>query len=230
MNPALQLVNTIFETTWFGDDAPLQASFHPGDEDSKVIIVGGTNASGKSMVIKILSAVMGRDKVEPIQVSMRYRAGMEVPGFQRAMMFGSEDDESTGVISAQAIQGAIRTAQSRTAPHWVMFDEPDIGLAEEYAIPMGRLIGRFTGSPGEFTEGLAIVSHSKPLISGLLKEVALKPHFLHLDSEENLEQWLSTKSERTVDELYELGTKGITRWRQIQAYLKDKDAKKNAST
>jgi hypothetical protein len=156
-------------------------------------------------------------KVEPIQVSMRYRAGNEVSGFQRVAMFGSEDDDSTGVNSVNAMLKALNTSRARDNPHCVLFDEPDIGLAEEYAIPAGRHIGQFTADKPEHCGGVALISHSKPLIRGFVDGLGQTPHFLHMDGELTFEQWLNTTSERSFEELQSLSSRNVERWRKINA-------------
>lgn len=219
---AKELVEEVFEGSWFtAKEAPLVGTFHPGDDNSNVIIVSGTNSSGKSMVLKIFSAILALDEIEPIQVSMRYRAGHEVSGIQRAMMFGSEDDESTGVISIAAMETAIRTANGRNKEHWILFDEPDIGLSEEYAIPMGRKIGLTAAKLPKHTQGVVIVSHSKPLIKGLLRELGYQPHFLHLASTNALNEWLNTSTERTLEELDELSASAHKKYLEIHKFLKN---------
>jgi energy-coupling factor transporter ATP-binding protein EcfA2 len=220
MNETVTLLKDLVGSDWFRDEtSPLKATLHEGDAESHVVVVAGTNASGKSLLLKILANWLRDDKIEPITVSMKYRAGHDVYGPQRLMMFGSEDDESTGVISTSAIKTAFRTARGRDSAHWLLLDEPDIGLSEEYAIPLGRFIGQFASDCGANTKGVAIVSHSKPLIGGMLREMKLRPHFIHVDGTANLGDWLAIKNERTIEELEALSTKGIERYRTIQAFL-----------
>jgi predicted ATPase len=223
MSPFAELLYDISGSDWFkGESAPLKATYHEGDVESRVVIVAGTNASGKSLVLKVLSAWLHQDKIEPITVSMKFRAGHEVYGPQRVMMFGSEDDESTGVISTSAIKTAFVTARGRNSAHYVLLDEPDIGLSEEYAVPLGRFIGQFSADPGAHTQGMAIVSHSKPLIKGVLREVKLRPHFIHMDGMTNLDDWLASNNERTIEELEALSKKGIDQYRAINTFLKER--------
>lgn len=222
MNTVKKLTQEVVDCAWFaGEDAPLSATFYAGADESPILVIAGSNASGKSMSVKILAAFLHEEKIEPIQVSMRYRAGHNVSGIQRVMMFGSEDDESTGVISTSAVTTAFSTAKSREKPHWVMFDEPDIGLAEEYAIPMGRFIARHAKEKSDLTQGIVLVTHSKALISGLMRELSCQPHFLHMDGNGDLNTWLTTSTERSIEELESLRAKGRERWRNIEKFLKN---------
>ena len=218
------VIEHILATRYFvGDSAPLKATFHRSSADCPALIIGGPNASGKSFMVRLISAWLQHKespKVETIQVSMRYRAGNEVYGPQRVMMFGSEDDNSTGVNSVSGIFGAIRTSNGRTSPHMVVFDEPDIGLAEEYAIPAGRHIGEFAAKKPEHCGGVGVISHSKPLIRGFLDGLGQTPHFLHMDGTLNLEQWLAASNERSFEELQSLSSRSVERYRKIAGMQK----------
>jgi energy-coupling factor transporter ATP-binding protein EcfA2 len=221
----MQSIKTVIEcimaTRYFvGSSAPLSATFHRASDDCNAVVIAGPNASGKSFMVRLIAAWLQNKetpKVEPIQVSMRYRAGNDVYGPQRVMMFGSEDDNSTGVNSVSALMGAMRTSRGRENPHYVLFDEPDIGLAEEYAIPAGRHIGQFVVDKPEHCGGVALISHSKPLIRGFVAGLGHTPHFLHMDGELSFEQWLNTSSQRSFEELQSLSSRSVERWRKINA-------------
>jgi energy-coupling factor transporter ATP-binding protein EcfA2 len=215
------VIECIMASRYFvGSSAPLSATFHRASDDCNAVVIAGPNASGKSFMVRLIAAWLQNKevpKVEPIQVSMRYRAGNDVYGPQRVMMFGSEDDNSTGVNSVSGLMGAIRTSRGRDSSHYVLFDEPDIGLAEEYAIPAGRHIGQFTADKPEHCGGVALISHSKPLIRGFVDGLDQTPHFLHMDGELTFEEWLSTTGERSFEELQSLSSRSVERWRKINA-------------
>lgn len=221
MNSIQHVIESVLATKFFtGDEAPLSATFHSGSPDSSALVIAGANASGKSYMVRLIASwlrVKEAPKVEPIQVSMRYRAGLSVSGFQRTMMFGNEDDSSTGDNSISAIFGAMRTSESRDTPHYVMFDEPDIGLAEEYAIPAGQHIGEFAAKPSDHRGGVVLISHSKPLVRAFINGLGHQPHFLCMEGTAALDEWLATTTVRSVADLQSLRDRARERWQKIEA-------------
>ncbi len=203
-------------------DAPLSLTFSPGDPESGVFILVGDNASGKSLMVRVLASRLNADKVEPLQVSMRYRTAS---GMHRVFMFGSDEDESTGAVSMHAVKGGLRTCQERLEPSWVMLDEPDIGLAEGYCLALGEYLARFGNDlDGSGKKALGLVTHSKPLIQGLVRHLKVRPHFLVAGERHaglSLEQWLADTSPRSLDELLQLNEKGHATWQAIHRILKD---------
>lgn len=222
MHSIQHVIESILETRFFkGDDAPLSATFHPGSENSPALVVAGANASGKSYMVRLIASWLrakASPKIEPIQVSMRYRAGLNVQGMQRLMMFGNEDDSSTGYNSVGAIFGAIRTSEGRDTPHYVLFDEPDIGLAEEYAIPAGEHMGNFAVTESDHRGGVALISHSKPLVRAFMKGLGHQPHFLYMDGTTTLDEWLNTTAVRSIADLLSLRERANERWKRIEAF------------
>lgn len=202
----------------FTDGQPFKGSLALGAEDSRVAIVAGPNASGKSLLVRLLAAWLTTDKIEPLQVSMRYRT---MAGMHRVFMFGSDEDQSTGATSLHAVLGATRASRDREDKHWVMLDEPDVGLSADYAAAMGEYLAQYGNDQPERSKGLLVVTHSQPLVMSLLQNLKLRPHFIHLGEPQSVEEWLHHPcSSRTVDELLNLDKLGHDRWRQVEAQLK----------
>lgn len=202
---------------YFSDGGPFQGTFSPGASDSRVVVLTGPNASGKSLLIRLLASWLNDDKVEPIQVSMKYRTE---GGIHRAFMFGSDADQSTGATSVYAVQGALNTSNNREKPHWVMLDEPDIGLAEEYAEAMGTYVASYGNAVPAMSRGLVLVSHSRALVRGLVANLAVKPHFVHLGPPQTLESWLDAPTKRSVEDLMQLEQLGTDRFRAVEAIIR----------
>lgn len=200
---------------------PLSLTLVPGDPDCGVFIMVGDNASGKSLMVRLLASRLNTDKVEPLQVSMRYRTSS---GMHRVFMFGSDEDESTGAVSLHAVKGGMRTCQERMEPTWLMLDEPDIGLAEGYCLALGEYLARFGNDlDGNGQKALGLVTHSKPLVQGLAKHLRRRPHFLVTGPRHagmGLEQWLADNTPLGLDELLQLNDKGHQTWRAVEALLK----------
>jgi len=203
-------------------DVPLTARVTPSeDASSKVAVIVGSNASGKSLGIRILAAQLNRDKIEPLQVSMKYRTDA---GIARAFMYGPFGDasHSTGAVSLVAIQGALRTARSREEkPCWVLLDEPDVGLSEDFAYPLGEHLASCANEGlGPRCDGLVVVTHSRELVRGLTERLVTPAHFVHVDPQpQTLAEWLTTRRTRTVEDLVNLNAYATDLHRKVTRIL-----------
>lgn len=232
-NPVIDLVRTSLERSplFTANGGPLAASFEEGDPDSRVLLIAGDNASGKSFLVRVLAAKLNEAKVEPVQVSMRYRT---MSGLHRSFMYGAGGDaeDSTGNVSLIALRGALRTVENRQTPSWLMLDEPDTGLAEGYCGALGTYLADFGNRmPVSRCEGFTVVTHSRRLVSSMLFSLKKKPHFLCFSdyaADDLLEAWLEDGRDRTVEELLGLGETSITRFRQINRLLQEAQADKEA--
>ncbi len=218
--------NRLLATSGEEHVGPLHLTLEPGDPESGVFLLVGDNASGKSLFVRLLATWLNEDKVEPLQVSMKYRTSS---GMHRVFMFGDDSTESTGAVSMHAIQGGLNTCQSRLDPTWLMLDEPDIGLAEGYCLALGEYLARFGNDlSGDGRKALGVVTHSKPLIQGMVKHLAHRPHFLVAGARHTgftLEQWLADKSPRGLDELMSLNDRAHQTFRAVQQVLDGKKKK-----
>lgn len=223
----MELVRDLFdaEGVFFNRaNTPLKAHLTEGSSESKVLIITGSNASGKSFAVKVLAAWLSNEKpkVEALQVSMKYRT---MPGMHRCFMFGALGDEldSTGSISTGAVNGALKTARGRDTPCWVMLDEPDTGLSEDFCPAMGEYIAQAVNEGlGKKCQGIVVVTHSKALVRALVDALTVTPHFAHLDEvPQDLQGWLNSSRRRTVEELVALPEKSILTYRALNKILKD---------
>ena len=105
-------IKLIRDSYWFTNESPFR--LHYVETDSKVCIITGQNASGKSFLRKILNVRHQDDNIEYIHLSQCGRSSST--GLMAAMVYGSEHENSTGYISVKAIRGAIRTGTARTKP------------------------------------------------------------------------------------------------------------------
>lgn len=222
----IEMVRDLFggNTFFNGEGAPLKAHLSEGAADSKVLVVTGSNASGKSFAVRVLASWLNNEKpkVEPLQVSMKYRTEA---GMHRAFMFGPFGDaqDSTGTVSLRAIQGGLRTAQGRDSACWLMLDEPDVGLSEDFGYAMGQyLAAEANKGLGENCHGFVVVTHSRELVQGMVDTLEKRPHFAHVDDKPlSIDDWLSGGRRRTVEELLELPTKSVETFRALNKILKD---------
>jgi hypothetical protein len=155
------------EDELFGPDAPCPARIEAGAND-RVLLVTGENGGGKSFLCRYLEA-NSRDaedrRVEFMRVGMGRRTESGIP---RAMMFGDEDRESTGGISASVVEQGLRTCASRKAAHILCLDEPDVGMSEDVRGALGRYLAKFARGMPVLTAGLVLVTHSREVVRPLL--------------------------------------------------------------
>lgn len=188
--------------------------FYPMANNSKLVVITGENATGKSIVRRLVQ-VAGKDsKTEVIHLSQEGRSGSG-NGIMRACVYGAEDWESTGYISAHTVKGAIKTSRSRDHKHIIFWDEPDIGLSDNYAAGVGIQIREFVQNSPEKLFAAFVVSHSKPLIEQLLPA---NPFHLRLGSYMDLKSFVTSPVIPRDPEL--LHMEGHARFKRITKFLK----------
>jgi hypothetical protein len=176
--------------------------------------VGG-NASGKSFFRKIIQCVCQEAEVEVISISMQRRINHDGnPGL--AFVYGDEEWCSTGENSAKTVLGAIRTSQVRTNRHVIFWDEPDIGLSDEWSASVGLTIREFIENATDSLVTAIVVTHNKSLLRPLRK---VKPHFMCFgdNPSANLKEWLIRPL--IVRPLSELKDESVRRFKLIQKIL-----------
>lgn len=210
-----------------GDEAVFGASVCKGTR-SRIAVVAGDNASGKSLLVRILSTHLrleakdsGKKPVHNISLSIRERTGAGTDGmggFRKMMMFGDEETSSTGAISASSVALSFQNMATRNGV--LILDEPEIGLSQGYAAAMGTLIGRSAQALPRTCAGTVVVTHSKPLVEALVEEIGGTPIFVHTHPvgapAVRLKQWLEQAETRTVEELLALPDVGHTGFRAAQ--------------
>lgn len=158
---------------------------------SSLIVVTGENATGKSFFRRFLSAALRKCEpaISPVHLSQQGRCE---GGFVSAAIYGGETDESTGANSAHVITTAFRHAVARDSKHAFIFDEPDIGLSDNYAAGAGLEIREFTEAKPDLTFFTLVMSHNRALIGELLPA---NPSHIHFGSYEplSLQQWMERK-------------------------------------
>lgn len=147
-----------FALPYFGK-AALQ--YHWTKAKSNFVVVVGENASGKSLLRRILGTI-ARKGMEVLSVSVEGRSG---GGFAKAFVYGSEEWKATGANSAVTVLTGIKTCQSRQRPHIIIWDEPDLGLSEAWSRSMGQTLCHFVKNLPENTKTVVVISHSKVLLN-----------------------------------------------------------------
>ena len=160
----------------FFDEGRLQASYEIGSGDSRLIIVTGENATGKSIFGRVLQegCHWNNSKIECIKISMAFRTR---GGIESSFVFGDENKFSTGAISIGTVLSGVTTSRNRKKQHFMIWDEPDIGLSPGYQAAVGQYFTQYVSNLPELTVGVAIMTHSQRLLQPL---VALHPHHIRM--------------------------------------------------
>lgn len=163
-------VNTASESRIFGSEGPCPIYVEEG-ELNKVWVISGENAGGKSLLCKALQANVARkaeDDGHPLTV---IRIGMDIRtegGMRGAIIFGDEQTESTGQVSAHTVLRSLDQSNHKNEDHWIILDEPDIGVGEGYRKVMGELFADFAKNLPEKTVGFMIVTHAREIAAPLI--------------------------------------------------------------
>lgn len=109
-----------------GGESPFTARMAGGDPRLSVVV--GANASGKSVLHRMVASLAHGHGIEPISLSIRERTGSnESPGsMRRQWMYGSEHMDSTGNTSLRTTRKGFETMASRTSPAMLLLDEPEL--------------------------------------------------------------------------------------------------------
>jgi hypothetical protein len=191
MSQADRLIKRLFELPYFARGRPpIPWVWVKGD--TPLYLVLGENGGGKSFFRKVLTeGARKHTKIEEvIHLSMQGRSSS---GIVPAMIYGSENFQATGEITARTVMTAIETCRGRKHDHFLYWDEPDIGLSEAAELGVGIEIVKFCAKLPEHTKAVFITTHSRSLVK-LLR--GLKPHYIHLGTPKsrapkNLEAWLN---------------------------------------
>jgi hypothetical protein len=185
------LIDKALHTVLFAesdDEGPiLQAKHLPGK--SKLVLVLGDNATGKSVFRNVITALGRKSDVEVMGLSMQGRTQI---GIVRGMIYGDEGSDSTGRNSVSTVVTGIRTSQGRENEHALFWDEPDIGLSDNAAAGIGVRIGTFIEEAPEKLVGAFVVTHRRYLVEHL---VAAKPHviFTGPNPPASLDEWFDRR-------------------------------------
>lgn len=228
------LLDWIFELRYFhpekDGEAPAMPSFYsPGN--SRLVLVLGDNASGKSFFRRLVSAVTNKKNKdttdhhveEMIHLSMEGRAGTSMYGPAHAMVYGDESWGSTGQLTASTITTGIRTATGRKNSLIMYWDEPDIGMSVNCAAGTGIALRRFVTDAPAHIQAVFITTHSPALAERLCD--GINPHYIYLGDEsgpKNIGEWIDAQRCPVPVDPEALQELSLKRFRRIQTILNSK--------
>jgi hypothetical protein len=154
-----------------------------------MLVVTGENASGKSIFRRALTQHAQSQGIFVMHLSPEGKARGGIVG---AVIYGTEEYQSTGVNSSATILKALATAKGEEREHIIIFDEPDTGLSDDYAAGAGLAIREFCENSTDHTLLVVVISHRRSLVRELEKA---QPHHLSFGLNENLNDWLNRRVE-----------------------------------
>jgi DNA repair ATPase RecN len=89
-------------------------------------------------------------------------------GIERGLIFGHEATESTGNVSIRVALRGVANSRSREHPHWLILDEPDIGVGDGYHTAIGEYLADFANTLHSACMGFAVVTHSRAIAKELI--------------------------------------------------------------
>jgi hypothetical protein len=221
----LSLARRVASESMLMTEGPFSAWVSDGDE--RIVLVVGSNASGKSLFVQVMASIGRKAPFNwpPVSVSIRERTGSgmsDMASMRRSMMFGDETKQSTGATSVRVTETAFKNIwNAGDQPRLLILDEPDMGLSEDFAHAMGQLIGTRTQEQfpeGKPRSGVVVVTHSRSLVRGLIAS-GMRPSFVSMEVSQNLDEWLSEPQVRSLDELLALPSAAHQRRRTVMQLL-----------
>lgn len=208
------MLEQVVNGPWFTGDSPFKADLQPAYH--RLCVITGPNASGKSLLRKVLHARYHQQKVEFIPISQEKRCVAR--GLERIMVYGDEAEESTGRNSVRMLLKAFQTGRERRHTFALMFDEPEIGCSEETQAAIGDRIGAELNSM-TYAHAIYVVTHSRALVKTLRRSV--EPTHLRLGGDKmTLHEWadrpLGVNLGSDLEDLVKLGRE---RWLAVQGIL-----------
>ena len=133
----------------------------------EVLVVVGPNAVGKSLFRRLLSTFLKkRNNLEVMHLSQEGRTDS---GFLVPMVYGRENQEATSVISARTLVTGLRTSRGRKKNHVLLYDEPEIGMAEEMQAGAARWLAKELRSWPDKLSGIIVMTHSRYFVQELIQ-------------------------------------------------------------
>jgi len=178
-----------------------------------VFLIIGNNSCGKSLLRKILHNYHHKDNVEFLNSSMEDRCKS---GIQRAFIYGSEEDDSSGFNSAKFIKKAF---SNREKAFSIMLDEPEIGCSEELSYSLVKYMLKNIPNMTNLN-CLYVITHSRVFAKTMLD---LNPSFIYMHLKNKnpmtLNEWLNREiKEIDLEEMYNLS---LENWRIVEKLRKE---------
>lgn len=200
-----------------------------GNSASPLILMAGENASGKSVICRLLGKLSIEHDLRHVEISMGDRNSKGVFSKIREYgRYGDEDRESTGYLTINRIIKDSKALLESDKDFCFVLDEAELGLSEEYHQALGQLIAR---THADFLasgrcRAFLVCSHSRILLKAILASTSPRPSSIYLSMEPTdvtLYDWLdSPLMHRSIDDLLSLPERAREKRRSINQLRQSK--------
>ena len=185
-------------------------------EKSKILVVYGDNATGKSLISKLLEQILKQDKIAVRNACVRNRTSS---GIEKAMIYGDEATQSTGATSFNVIKLCLNSCLKDTKESVAILDEPDLGLSSRFSKSLAQFIMSYTKEMNN-EQFVVITSHNKDFIQQLINDSENGVSSFGINTEQNLQDFINNDDIASIEELENRGSFGHKRWLAIENSLK----------
>lgn len=225
MTTVLDVAKDVLENSlfWTDEHCPFKASLEPNDP--RLLVIGGANATGKSLMFQFIAAVARAEHAYvPVSISIRERTGagtFEMANLRRTFMFGDESEQSTGATSARVLESGFNNVLKRDDKKeaLLLLDEPELGLSDDYAHALGTYVAQKTIEAFNTEEGtcrgVVVVTHNRAVVQGLM-QAGLTPSFMSMGEALTLSDWLAFRNVKSVEDFLALSELDHTQYRQTK--------------
>lgn len=236
------LLDDVLDTVLFGPHPAIDgktaipAIYQPGAEGSKLVLVLGENAAGKSLFRRVVNMVTHRGKkaeygdpeIKPGPHAVQEFLGLSMQGrtsggFASSCVYGEESYHSTGENSAHTLTGGLSNAAGRAYKTILYYDEPGIGMSARVAAGAGVTIRQFIErDEAPLVQAIFVTAHEPALIRQL---ASLSPHYVYLGDEDGpktLVDWLAAQEDPEPVMPEVLKERARERFRLVQKVLNSK--------
>ena len=165
-----------------------------GIEIGKITILTGGNATGKSVIRKILNAHLSKelDKknvTSSISMQLRTRGNSSLLGTGLDSMHSDMEWESTGEHSLDLLCGLLKTNASKEMAdenkRYIVLDEVETGMSKEVLLGVCNMLNSEMDSILKNTYGILIITHSEDVVRNVKHDA-----FFNIDGMTE-EEWLN---------------------------------------
>lgn len=160
---------------------------------NKITVLTGDNASGKSLIRKLLwqsVCEQTNDDRKPAQaivdMSMERRTGSYASLGALSGIFRDDSWVATSVASIRFIENITHyTEEKQINKRYLVFDEPEVGCGEEVQLGIANFINSKKEYFEKYTLGVLIITHSKHIVKNIECD-----EFFNLEGKTK-EEWLN---------------------------------------
>lgn len=134
---------------------------------SRFALVLGDNASGKSVLRRLVRDAAAERKLTVLSASMEARGHVSA-----LHEYGLEGSESTGMISARRVRTLLQQSSRTPRAHVLLLDEPDLGMSDGLAAGVGMLLAEhYADGKVPKCVGVLVTTHNRAMVREVLRHV-----------------------------------------------------------